>query len=733
MAEQVHDQFEQYFAEKLWEMIPAVYRHEDGLGDNPGVLRALVEVLAEQAAVLRRSHDRLWEDQFIELCQNWAVPYIGDLVATRMVSALNLRGRRTDVAKTIYYRRRKGTLRVLEELISDIAGWEGKAVETFRQLARARHGLDPRPAPLAGRFSGAPPGGTADLRRPRAATLVGSPFDETFHIADVRRHAGVDGRYAIPKLALHLYRLVAYRVEGVTPFAAGDGLRFACDPSGRDIQLFMPRQRADDWDDWRSALEWELPAPMPCRLLGHAEYVIGAGLAQTLAQNFGVPASATDKLATLRGRRIPFEARLRQLIELLNEPALLGAAAFQEILTAALVADCGKAALAPTALAVEDAPGAVVDRTHLTAGNLGQWPLADPGKRLVVDPERGRLQFFGAAPAAGCTVTYHYGFSGEIGAGSYSRRAAEGRVPDAHLQAGGQINAAQLANSGVTQIDDSRTYGPVADKLQVTDLVLQAANQQRPYIRLAKDWILRTPAAGDAHLVLDGLWLGSSGPFAVILRGDYETVTIANCTFDPGGDTDITGAAIHPVALIVEATVETLVIDRSIMAPIRTQGGGVVEQILVRDSIVDALADGNVALGMPASEVELARVTVLGAMDVNRLWASEALVTGRVDVTDTQEGCFRFSAAPPGSRLPHPHQAHLLTETAHLFTSRRFGDAGYGQLSETAPAEVARGAENGSEMGAFASLLNPVKLDSLQAKVLEHLPFGLIPLYVMET
>jgi hypothetical protein len=109
------------------------------------------------------------------------------------------------------------------------------------------------------------------------------------------------------------------------------------------------------------------------------------------------------------------------------------------------------------------------------------------------------------------------------------------------------------------------------------------------------------------------------------------------------------------------------------------------------------------------------------------------LVTGCVDVTDTQEGCFRFSAAPSSSRLPHPYQAHVLTETAQLFTSRRFGDAGYGQLSETAPAAVARGAENGSEMGAFAGLLNPVKLDSLQAKVLEHLPFGLIPIYVMET
>ena len=145
------DRFEEYFAEKLWEMIPAIYRHEDGLAENPDVLRSLVEIVAEQAARVRRSHDRLWQDQFIELCDDWAVPYIGDLVATRLVSALNKRARRVDVAKTIYYRRRKGTLAILEELISDITGWEGNVVEGFRRLARTRHSLDQEPSYPAGR------------------------------------------------------------------------------------------------------------------------------------------------------------------------------------------------------------------------------------------------------------------------------------------------------------------------------------------------------------------------------------------------------------------------------------------------------------------------------------------------------------------------------------------------------------------------------------------------------
>ena len=108
------DRFERYYTEKIWEWIPAVYKDEDGLAANPDVLRSLVEIIATQAATARRSIDRLWEDAFIELCDDWAVPYIGDLVGTRLVHALNRRGRRVDVARTIFYRRRKGTPRVLE-------------------------------------------------------------------------------------------------------------------------------------------------------------------------------------------------------------------------------------------------------------------------------------------------------------------------------------------------------------------------------------------------------------------------------------------------------------------------------------------------------------------------------------------------------------------------------------------------------------------------------------------
>jgi hypothetical protein len=157
------DEFERYYTEKIWDWIPAIYKDEDGLAARPDVLRSIVQILARQTAIARRSIDRLWDDQFIELCDDWAVAYIGDLVGTRLVHELNRRCR-VGVARTIFYRRRKGTPLVLEILIQDITDWEGRVVESFRRLARTRHGLDPEPAELAGFVTETPPGGWAELK-----------------------------------------------------------------------------------------------------------------------------------------------------------------------------------------------------------------------------------------------------------------------------------------------------------------------------------------------------------------------------------------------------------------------------------------------------------------------------------------------------------------------------------------------------------------------------------------
>jgi hypothetical protein len=121
------DHYEIYYADKLWNLLPAIYRSEDSseFGVN-GPLREMVNRIGAQATVLRRSIDRLWEDQSIETCDDWVVPYIADLLATRRVASQNARGQRLDVAKTIYYRRRSGTVAILEEIASDVTGWDAR-------------------------------------------------------------------------------------------------------------------------------------------------------------------------------------------------------------------------------------------------------------------------------------------------------------------------------------------------------------------------------------------------------------------------------------------------------------------------------------------------------------------------------------------------------------------------------------------------------------------------------
>lgn len=762
MKPKAEDHFERYYAEKLWETIPSIYRHEDGIAERPGVLRAIVETIAEQAAVLRRSQDRLWEDQFIEWCDDWAVPYIGDLVGTRLISALNTRGRRVDVAKTIYYRRRKGTLRILEELISDITGWEGKIVENFQRLGRARHGLDPQPSSLAGRFSGTLPGGWADLRRPYSSEVSGGPFDEFYHTPDVRRHRGRTGRYNIPKLAIHLYRLTAFRAADVTPFPLEDGRRFTFDPSGRDIPLFARRNRPDDWEEWRSALEWELPVPIRCRLLAHAEYLVSEAVVQALEADPGLTAIQAAALRRISGWTFRTEARLRLTLQSTNEPSLLDPAILTPLLRYAILENCGKQALLPNALAVNQngttdpdhgsmtvkatASGGIVTAEHIVAANLENWST-DPAftarifdsaaeKRLAVDPANGRFllaQPIEEQPVAG----YYYGFFGPIGAGPYDRRAVEDSEPDRpSWENGDDKGSSDLHKLGVTQIEDSKTYRVDITKLSVENIILQAANGRRPYLRLSNNFLLNTGTVKNARLTLDGLWIGAGdAPQNIILRGHYECVVIRNCTVDPGDvHPNAAGGPLHPVVLLIEGFVENLEIQSSILGPIRTEQGGIVESVCIRDSIVQAIEPDAAAVSLNSGLLDVKRCTVFGRLQAHRLEASELIVTGRVTVADTQTGCFRFGAAPSDSRLPRPYESFLFDkDSQHWFSSRRFGHPGYGQLSDAAPEPLRRGAENGSEMGAFSSLLQPVKMDGLRTKIEEYMPFGLIPIFINET
>src|ERR1043166_9173592 len=210
------DHYEAYYADKLWRLLPAVYRAEDTDNfDRNGPLRELVNRIGAQAAIVRGTLDRLWEDQSIETCDDWVLAYIGDQFATNLVANLDARGQRLDVAKTIYYRRRKGTVAILEEMGNDITGWDIKVVEFFRRLGRTRHGLDPalglpmgpnedisrfqQTEGLVGPLTRTAIGGTARLTYPYGAGKAQTAFDEFYHTADFRLGGGQVGWHNNPR------------------------------------------------------------------------------------------------------------------------------------------------------------------------------------------------------------------------------------------------------------------------------------------------------------------------------------------------------------------------------------------------------------------------------------------------------------------------------------------------------------------------------------------------------
>ncbi|HKE56539.1 MAG TPA: hypothetical protein VKB46_07555, partial [Pyrinomonadaceae bacterium] len=142
--------------DRLFNLMPVVYRERDEQEGFP--LRDLLGLVTEQADIVSADIQLLWDNFFIETCERWAIPYIGDLVSNNLLNdAQNLKApdtarglftdlkgpdlrpanairTRADVAKTIYYRRRKGTVPMLEELARDVTGWASHAVEFFELL-----------------------------------------------------------------------------------------------------------------------------------------------------------------------------------------------------------------------------------------------------------------------------------------------------------------------------------------------------------------------------------------------------------------------------------------------------------------------------------------------------------------------------------------------------------------------------------------------------------------------
>jgi len=157
-------------------------------------------------------------------------------------------------------------------------------------------------------------------------------------------------------------------------------------------------------------------------------------------------------------------------------------------------------------------------------------------------------------------------------------------------------------------------------------------------------------------------------------------------------------------------------------------------------------------------EIELATDTIFVAqLARNDSWQAPIWSERR------QEGCVRFSYVPPQSITPRRYrcqpdlaaqtiedklredanklspapspvavaakiQAARLSESSRVkpqFTSLRYGNPGYGQLSQRCAVEIRTGADNESEMGAFNELLQPQRETDLRVRLDEYLRVGL--------
>jgi hypothetical protein len=575
------DGYASFYAERLWLLLPAVYRTADSDGSGaPGPLRELVNRIGAQVAVVRRSVDRLWADQSIETCDNWVIPYIGDLLGTNLISSLAPAAQRLDVANTIDYRRRKGTIEVLEELAYDVTAingmrWTAHVVEGFRRLARTRHGLDPAlgsaafpaadPAELAGLLqtegltgllTDSPAGGFADLRSPHGAALTDTAFDEGFHAADVRAGRGAVGHFGIPKLLVFLWRLTSFQVLKGTPVAvAGCPGQYVFDPTGREIPLFLP-QRPSAYDfsgAWTPAPEWQVPGPV------------------------------TGSLNTA-------------------------------------IADDGKSSPPPRP-PYPDPPPPQPPYPD---------PLVPPGYRLgmgwqlgSVWPELGKFAAAAgpSSPPPPLTVDYNYGFSSMIGAGPYDRSLLgtppAGTPPERVVTGGAGLDNALTGTPrpGIVTLGDedappeSPTYTALANvgssAEPIGSMLVRAGLKMRPVIRPAagvSPWVFT--GGGQAALVLDGLTISGCD---IVLRGSFGSVRITACTVDPGTAAQATppvataadGRPLAPGRIFVEAdptaeagnqgAIADLCIDHCILGPVRTRLGGSVENLTITDSIIQGL------------------------------------------------------------------------------------------------------------------------------------------------
>lgn len=722
-------------ADRLYDLLPAIHRLRDA--DRGYPLRGLLQVISEQVNIVDADIAQLYENWFIETCQDWVAPYIGDLIGyvpsfdigepddlqkARALSRERILIPRREVANTIRFRRRKGTVAILEDLAMAVAGWPARAVEFYRLLSYTQNinylHLDR--------------GRTADLRDCDALDDLGIAFEEVAHTVDVRcinaRH--FPEFYNIPSVGVFVWRLKTYSVTEAPAFCEDASPNcFSFSALGNDTPLYNGSQ--------------ETAAHPPGKL------------------NLPTP-------ITRRGME-RFEASEASEKETSGIPYYYGHGKSFEIWTGS--------------------PRKPVDPSSLVVADLTDWTYRPLPGQVAIDPMLGRIAF---PPTQyrrqGVWVSYHYAFSADIGGGEYDRTLSQPSVYTLYLVGENEeftrINDAltrwqtdKPANA-VIEITDSGVYvEPINITLQPGQtLQLRAANRKRPVIRLLNwqtsgpDNLTITgaaPAEGEpaaeptTWFTLDGITVTGRG---VQVQGEVAGVTIRHSTLVPGWGIDCNCEPSRPSdpSLELDDAPNCVRIEHSIIGAIQVNRDEVREDpclIYITDSIVDATSADAIAIGAPEklcayAVLTIKRCTVFGEVQTHAIELAEnSIFMGMMRDCRRQQGCMRFCYFTPGSRTPRRYQcqpdlveqavqalakqdnlsnaqkyALLARERMRVepeFNSVRYGTPTYCQLSNRCAREITRGADDESEMGVFHDLYQPQRAASLRARLDEYTPAGM--------
>lgn len=422
--------------------------------------------------------------------------------------------------------------------------------------------------------------------------------------------------------------------------------------------------------------------------------------------------------------------------------------------------------------------GTGVDIADVKVCNLsddgGAW-AHEPDDKVTIDPVLGRLALppgFGTSPEV--LVSYHYGFSMDLGGGEYERGATFDHelttVQSVAAPATIQDALTALGGSGVVEIEDSGRYEetPAIHVSANERIELRADNEHRPTLVLGGD--MEITGDNDGVVTLNGLLI-TGGRIVVPETGNnLRLLRLRHCTLVPGLALDEDGEPVQPAteSIVVDSASVTVEIEHCIVGGLRVVDTA---DVRIHDSVVDATAPEGIAFSAldetgPGGALEIVNATVIGKLHARVLsLASNTIFNAALAPADSwpapvqaqrkQSGCVRFSYVPPASRLPRRYRCQpelairraivkaekesgplssaeksLIAEqvTAWLkpvFKDRRYGRPGYMQLALSCPVEIRQGADDESEMGAYHDLYQPQRETNLRVRLDEYLRFGL--------